>query len=194
MKRNDNKKNKIRIPKLSPESVTLALVVISCLQENSQVLMQIVQSLLMLQDPKDSVKELEGAIKKQILPAVQMTCSLPLAEKFLMEEHSARAAVAFIYIMARLIYRQMGMTEMKPADYGELWKKIWQIGRMFPIIERDWKRAEDTNDLRGWQEEMQTNAKDKWKYFTNKQLPLANDRINQLNEKMQSFLRLSPID
>lgn len=142
MKRNDNEKNKVKIPTLSPESVTFALVIISCLQENAQMLMQFVHSLLTLQDPKDSAKELEEAIKKQILPAVQMTCSLPLAEKLLLEEHSARAAIAFIYIMARLIYRQMGKAEMKPAEYGELWKSIWQIGRMFPIIERDWKRAE----------------------------------------------------
>ena len=194
MKRKNSEKDIVKIPKLSPESVAFALVVISCFQENSQILMQFIQSLLTLQDPKDSAKELEGVIKKQILPAVQMTCSLPLAEKFLLEEHSARAAIAFIYIMARLIYQKMGKAEMKPAEYGELWKSIWQIGRMFPIIERDWKRAKEVNDLRGWQEEMQENAKDKWKYFINKQLPLANERINQLNEKMQSFFTLSPTD
>lgn len=193
MKKNNNEKIEVKIPKLSPESVTLALIVISFIQENSLMIMPMLQKFLKLQDPKDSVKEFEGAIKKQIYPAVQMTCVLPLVEKFILEEHSARATVAFIYIVARLLYQQMGI-EMKPVDFTDLWKKIWQHGRMFPTIDREWKRAEDLNDLRGWQEEMQENAKEKWKYFINKQQPLAKERINQLNEKMQALFTLSPTE
>lgn len=187
----NQEEKEVKIPHLSPESVTIAFTIILSFQENSQLLFQFLQSILKLQDPKDSAKILETAIKQQILPATQLTCSLPLADKLLLEEFSARSAIAFIYIIMRLIYPKMLMRELKQGDFKDLWVKLWEIGQMFPIIRKEWENAEKINNLRGWQEEMQEYAGDKWKYFNNKQLPLANERIVRLNSKMQSLLSLS---
>ena len=194
MKRNKNEKKGVRIPSLTPESVTLAFIIIFCIQENSQMLLQFIQNLLMIEDPKDSAEGLEEVFKKQILPAAQMTCALPLAEKLLLEEHSARSAVSFIYIIMRLIYQKMGMTVLKPAESRDLWKRIWEMARFFPVIEKEWKHSEEANDLREWQKAMQDHAREKWKYFNKKQLPKTNQRINYLCEKMQTFLSLSPTE
>lgn len=192
MKQNDIEKKNVKIPPLSPESVTLAFAMVFCIQENSQILFQFIQSIFMLQEPKALAKDLEETIKKQILPAVQMTCALPLLEKLVLEEHSARAAISFIYILMRLFHKQMGATTLKPAQSRDLWKRIWEMAQLFPVIEKEWKSAEEANDLRGWQLEMQERAKEKWKYFSKAQLPQTNERISQLFEKMQAFLSLSP--
>lgn len=194
MKQNDIETKNVKIPPLSPESVTLAFVAVFCFQENSQMLFQFIQSIFMLQEPKAIAKDLEETIKKQILPAVQMTCALPLVEKLLIEEHSARAAISFIYILMRLIHKQMGTTTLKPAESRDLWKRIWEMAQLFPVIEKEYKRAEEANDLRGWQLEMQEHAREKWKYFSRAQLPQTNERIIRLYEKMQTFLSLSPIE
>lgn len=194
MKRSNNENKGVKIPPLSPESVTLAFVAVFCFQENSQMLHQFIQSIFMLQEPKKIAKDLEETIKKQILPAAQMTCALPLVEKLLLEEHSARAAVSFIYIIMRLIYQKMGATALKPAESRDLWKRIWEMARLFPVIEKEWKRSEEAGDLRGWQLEMQEHAREKWKYFSRTQLPQTNERISRLYEKIQTFLSLSPAE
>lgn len=189
-----NKDPAVRIPKLSPESVTLAFIVISCMHENSELLMRFVQSLFTLHDPKDSANELETALKKQIQPAAQMTCMLPLADKLVLEERSARAAVAFIYILLRLTYQKIGTTKLGPAESRDLWKQIWQVARLFPTVEQEWKDAEERDDLRGWQLAVQEHAREKWKYFGKKQLPQFDDRVSQLTNRVMSMFSLTPVE
>jgi len=180
-----------KIPKLSPESVTLAFIVTSCANQNSELLSRFIQSLLTLQDPKDSAKDIEMALVNQIPQAAQMTCILPLAEKLLLDERSARGAVAFIYIVVRMIHQKMGTAELQHGESKDLWKRIWEMARLFPVIEEEWKSAEGLNDLRGWQLAMQEHAREKWKYFIKKQLPRIDDRTNQLVERMRAILSLA---
>lgn len=191
-----NKTNEptVRIPKLSPESVTLAFIVISCIHENSELLMRFVQSFLSLYDPKDSANELEMALRKQIEPAAQLTCILPLADKLVLEERSGRAALAFIYILLRLTYQKIGTTKLGHAESRGLWKQIWQMARHFPKVEQEWKDAEERGDLREWQSVMQDHAREKWKYFSKRQLPQFDDRVSQLTDRVMSMFSLLSVE
>lgn len=187
-----NKGPAVKVPKLSPESVTLAFIIISCMHENTELLMRFIQSLLALNDPQDSANELEVTLKKQIQPAAQLTCILPLADKLVLEERSARAAVSFIYILLRLIYQKMGSAKPVPAESKELWKQIWAVARLFPMVEQEWSSADAEGDLRGWQLEIQEHAREKWKYFSKKQLPQLDDRVSELSARMMSMFSSTP--
>lgn len=175
---------------LSPESVTFALVLIFLLRDNTQLMVELSQAILTFQDPKPILEKVDEAVKKQLVPAVQITCILPLVEK-LLSEVSTRSRVAFIYIIARLFCRQNGVTKLDRATAIQLWQAIWTIAIRVPFIEEEWKAAEKINDLKDWKQSIQIHAKEKWKHFSKNQLPRIDQLTKDYYEKMQEFLNFT---
>lgn len=178
------------VPMLSPESVTFAFVLIFLLRDHNQLAIDFSQAILTFQDPRVLLEEVDKAVKKQLVPAVQITCMLPLLEK-LLSERTSRSRIAFMYIIARTLCRQSGMTKLDRATAIQLWEAIWTIAIRAPLIEEEWKEAEERNDLKGWKQNIQIHAKEKWKHFSKNQLPRAEQLTKDYHEKMQEFLNFT---
>lgn len=105
---------------------------------------------------------MEESLKKQILPAAKLTCLLPPAEKTFLENLSCENAVAFIYILFRLLYKHIGNPEPSRKDSIELWERIWDFAQQIPIVKAEWEQMEERNDLKGWKKDLQEYARNKW--------------------------------
>jgi hypothetical protein len=181
----------VKIPPISAQTVTLTFAILFCFQENSQLFIQLIQEMLALQNSEDFSKGLEESLNRQILPAAQLTCLLPLAEKMFLENRTSENAVALIYILFRLLYKHMGNPEPNRKESIELWERIWEFVPQFPIVKNEWAEMEERNDLKGWKKDLQEYSRNKWKYFSNEHLPRFDERVKYVCENLRSFLNIA---
>jgi hypothetical protein len=192
MSKNKNGKTKrfqVKVPNISPEAVTIAFSIFFCFHENSQQFVPLIQKLLMLQSPDDSIQGLEDSFKKQILPAAQLACLLPMFEKWFADNRSSQNAVTFFYIVFRMVNKHLGKAELTKMEAIELWERIWKFVHQLPIVKTEWEEMEKRNDLKGWKKELQETARNKWTYFNNQQMPKYNDQVKYICENILEFLK-----
>lgn len=181
-----NRHQKIPSPSIELTCVILSTMLFAIEDKNS--LMNLVPQVYADPGNKKLFSVIEGVLIKNLDQVVKFVCLAGLGEKLLMQEESSRAKVSLIYLVTRAMSKKSTSPDKKEAE--QLWRNIWSFASQISTVATEMEKQARSGNLKGWQSEVQTYSRRRWRTLRDEQTPRVKEQIKDLQDRVLAFLNI----